>query len=355
MEKLFNNTFKDKAVLVTGHTGFKGSWLSIWLNELGANVIGYALDPISDDCNFVVSGIKDKIRDIRGDIRDFDKLVSIFKKYKPEIIFHLAAQPLVQFSYKEPKLTYDTNIGGTVNLLECTRLCDSVKTIINVTSDKCYKNHEWIWGYRENDRIGGSDPYSSSKACSELITAAYQKSFFKPGSSKYLASVIAGNVIGGGDWAEHRIIPDCIKSLKNDQEIKIRNPHSIRPWQYVLEPLIGYLILAAKLVNLKEDYVGGWNFGPDYSSCLNVKQLVEKVIKIWGYGRYKITSKDKNKNTESNLLMLDTSKSRFYLNWKPALTLDQCLGFTIKYYKNDSVDYSFCVSQIKQFLDLFIK
>jgi len=353
LKNIFGNTFKDKTILVTGHTGFKGSWLSIWLDLLGANVIGYALDPISERTNYNLSGIKNRITDIRSDIRDYDNLLSVFKKYNPEIVFHLAAQPLIQLSYDDPKLTYDTNVGGTVNLFEACRLTNSVKVIINITSDKCYENNEWIWGYRENDEMGGSDPYSSSKGCSELVTATYRRSFFKGGSNKFLASARAGNVIGGGDWSQLRIIPDCIKALERNQEIEIRNPYAVRPWQYVLEPLAGYILLAKKILKFKYKFTGAWNFGPNLASCVTVKFLVEKVIKLWGYGKYRILNNQSNKKHEAKLLMLDTSKAFFTLGWQPVLDINECLNFTLQYYKT-KVDYNYCINLIEKFSELYI-
>jgi CDP-glucose 4,6-dehydratase len=248
---MFENTFKNKKVLVTGHTGFKGSWLCIWLRELGAEVVGFALEPYTKEDNFVVSRLQDLISHNIGDIRDFNTLKKVFASHRPEFVFHLAAQALVRTSYENPKETYDVNVGGTVNVLECCRVTDSVRVVINVTSDKCYENREWVWGYRENDPMGGHDPYSSSKACSELITHAYRKSFLNPNNfethGKSLSSARAGNVIGGGDWQRDRIVPDCIRALRNGNTIEVRNPAAIRPWQHILEPVYAYLLLAARI------------------------------------------------------------------------------------------------------------
>jgi CDP-glucose 4,6-dehydratase len=353
----FNGIFNGKTVLITGHTGFKGSWLSIWLKELGANVIGYALDPYTNDDNFVVTHLSEKMEDIRGDIRDYDKLKSVFDKYKPEIVFHLAAQPLVRYSYEDPRLTYETNIMGTVNVLESARLSPSVKVIINITSDKCYENKEWIWGYRENDSMGGYDPYSSSKGCSELITSAYRNSFFNPDEfskhRKSLASVRAGNVIGGGDWQVDRIIPDCIKSLQAKEVIEIRNANSIRPWQYVLEPLSGYLLLASKMYNYPEKYAGAWNFGPDYDASITVKELVDKLTELWGNGKWIDISKGE-KVHEAKLLRLDISKAVYELNWNPKLSVYEALKYTVEWYKsyrsNENM-YDLIVKQISDFIN----
>jgi len=352
MKKLFNDVFAGKTVLVTGHTGFKGSWLSIWLRELGANVIGYALAPYTVNDIFVVAGVDKKIASNIGDIRDFDKLNGVLNKYRPEIVFHMAAQPLVRLSYKQPKLTYDTNIGGTVNLLECCRACDSVKVIINVTSDKCYDNREHMWGYRENDPLGGYDPYSSSKACSEIITAAYHNSFFHT-NDKCLSSVRAGNVIGGGDWREDRLVPDCIRALKNDEIIGIRSPCSVRPWQHVLEPLSGYLLLASKMYVDVAKYSGAWNFGPYHRSIITVEEFVKILLGCWGSGQYEDLSKQSsNEPHEAGLLMLDISKAIHQLNWAPVLDVSEAIKYSVDWYKASHVDYLFCVNQINDYITL---
>jgi CDP-glucose 4,6-dehydratase len=360
MKGLFNNTFKGKTVLVTGHTGFKGSWLCIWLRELGAEVVGYALEPYTPQDNFVVTGMKSKIRSNTGDIRDYAKLKTVFNECRPEIIFHMAAQPLVRLSYQQPKLTYDTNIGGTVNLLECCRVCDSAKVIINVTSDKCYENKEWMWGYRENDPLGGQDPYSSSKACCEIITAAYRNSFFNTpeGRSpvKHIASVRAGNVIGGGDWREDRLVPDCIRALKNNEPIGIRSPRSVRPWQHVLEPLRGYLMLASKMYEDGEKYSGAWNFGPEPGSIVTVEDLVKSLVRNWGQGQYKDLSEGLScEPYEAKSLMLDISKATNLLNWRPALNVEETIEYTVNWYKAADVDYDFCVRQINEYVDKSLK
>lgn len=357
----FNGVFKGKTILVTGHTGFKGSWLSLWLQNLGANVIGYALDPYTKEDNFIVTGLSNKIEDIRGDIRDYQKLTMVFEKYNPEFVFHLAAQPLVRLSYEQPRETYEINIMGTVNILEAARKSHSVKVLINVTSDKCYENKEWIWGYRENDPMGGYDPYSSSKGCAELVISAYTRSFF---NSKTIsknriaaASVRAGNVIGGGDWSKDRIIPDSIRSLRNNQAIQIRNPNAVRPWQHVLEPLTGYLLLASKLYQHSDKYVGAWNFGPEYSSVLTVKQIVEKLISKWGSGSWHDLS-NLNALHEANLLSLDISKARNLLKWQPVLNIDTALDYVVEWYKalirNDDM-YNVAVKQIKNYMKKRVK
>lgn len=334
--KILYETYKGKRVLVTGHTGFKGSWLSIWLTELGAEVIGYALDPYTERDNFELSKISSKIIDIRADIRDFDKLEETFQKYRPEFVFHLAAQSLVRMGYTSPKETYDTNVGGTVNVLENCRKSKYAKIIINVTSDKCYENKEWVWGYRENDSLGGYDPYSSSKGCVELITAAYRNSFFNPKDykvhSKALSSVRAGNIIGGGDWAKDRIIPDCIRALEKKEPIKIRNPKSIRPWQYVLEPIGGYLLLGARMFKDPAKYCGAWNFGPEGSSIISVQELVELVLKYWERGNWEKNKKNKEPH-EAKLLILDISKAKYELGWKPSMDVKEAVKHTVDWYK----------------------
>lgn len=350
MEQLFDGIYKDKNVLVTGHTGFKGSWLSIWLNEMGANVIGYALDPYTEQDNFVVTNLNDRMTDIRGEIRDYDKLLKTFKEEKPEIVFHLAAQPLVRLSYKEPRETYEVNVMGTVNVLEAVLQSESVKTVIIITSDKCYENNEWIWGYRENDPMGGYDPYSSSKGCVELVTSAYTKSFFSNEDSDVaVASVRAGNVIGGGDWAEDRLITDCISYLKKDKAIEIRSPEAIRPWQHVLEPLRGYLLLASKLYQKPDKYTGAWNFGPDEASIVTVGELVNKLVNRWGSGEW-IDTSNNNEPHEAKILKLDISKARHHLNWEPKLKFDQTIDLVVDWYQNENVNYDFDVEQIKQYM-----
>ena len=353
MKELFNNVFKGKTVLVTGHTGFKGSWLSIWLRELGADVIGYALEPYTENDNFVVAKIGSKIRNNIGDITDYSKLKRVFAEYKPEVVFHMAAQSLVRLSYKQPKLTYDTNIMGTINLLECCRLTNSVRVIINVTSDKCYENKEWPWGYRESDPIGGYDPYSSSKGCSEIVTSAYRNSFFNRSEHNIsISSVRAGNVIGGGDWREDRLVPDCIRALRNNEPIGVRSPKSIRPWQHVLEPLSGYLLLASKMYEDGEKYSGAWNFGPDHNSIVTAEELVKSLIKHWGHGRYKDLSKGSSGEPhEAQSLMLDISKAINLLNWSPTLSVNEAIEYTVNWYKASHVDYDFCVSQIGNYVN----
>jgi CDP-glucose 4,6-dehydratase len=349
--------WNGKKVLVTGHTGFKGSWLSIWLKELGAEVIGYSLDPYSQLDNFVLTNLKNEMIDIRGDIRDYKKLLDVFSNYQPEIIFHLAAQPLVRLSYELPKETYDINVGGTVNVLEAIRNTDSAKAAVLITTDKCYENKEWVWGYRENDPMGGYDPYSSSKGAAELVIAGYRNSFFNPEKfnqhGKAIASARAGNVIGGGDWAKDRIVPDCIRALKSNQSIAIRNPWATRPWQHVLEPLNGYLLLANRLIENGKKYAGAWNFGPDDSSVIPVNEVVNKIIEYWGGGEWMDLS-NPNDLHEANLLSLDCIKAKTFLKWQPALSIDEAIRLTVEWYKNyeNNDVYEICRNQINVFQDM---
>jgi CDP-glucose 4,6-dehydratase len=354
-EKL--DIYKGKRILVTGHTGFKGSWLSIWLNELGAQVIGYALNPYTEKDNFVVSNLSDKIIDIRGDVRDYNKLKEVFGKHKPEVVFHLAAQSLVIEGYDNPKETFDVNIGGTVNVLENCRLSKSVEIIINITSDKCYENKEWVWGYRETDALGGYDPYSSSKACAEMVTRAYRNSFFNvddfKSHGKALSTVRAGNVIGGGDWREDRIIPDCIRSLEKSEPIYIRNPFFTRPWQFMLEPLGGYLLLGGKMFEDFEKYCGAWNFGPASSSIITVKELVTLLLKKYGKGSWE-HHPYRNKIRETTHLSLDVSKAKHRLGWNPCLSIEEAVGKTVDWYKSYrdiSNMYDFCKQQIFEYME----
>ena len=354
---MLNKEFwSGRNVLVTGHTGFKGSWLSLWLNMLGAEVTGYALAPLTTRDNFVLSGIGDHMRHETGDVRDFDRLKLLFESSKPEIVFHLAAQPLVRESYNSPKETYDVNVGGTVNLLECCRLSDSVRTIVNVTTDKCYENREWVWGYRENDRLGGYDPYSSSKACSELVTEAWRNSFFNPieydRHGKGVASARAGNVFGGGDWQVDRIFPDCIRHLEGGEPIVIRNPHAIRPWQHVLEPLSGYLLLAEKLHHSPDAYAGGWNFGPEDSSFLTVGSLVDAIVHAWGSGSWEDRSTPGAVH-EAHLLKLDIAKAKSILGWRPVWKIDQAVAETVEWYRNYQHNnvHQLCLRQIADYMN----
>lgn len=353
MKKLFNGIFNKKKVLITGDTGFKGSWLAIWLHELGAEVFGYALPPKTNNDNFVVTELNEKIKHIDGDIRDLESLTKFFNSVNPDFAFHLAAQPLVLESYSNPHYTFETNLIGTVNFFEAVRSCKSVKAALNITSDKCYKNNDWVWGYRENDPMGGKDPYSASKGCSELITDSYINSFFHS-SECNVASVRAGNVIGAGDWAEYRIVPDYFRALKTNKKLEVRNPNATRPWQHVLEPLSGYLLLASKLFEDKK-YSGGWNFGPKDEMNFSVQALLNEISK-----KHKsvniVLNNDKNKPYEAHILKLDISKAVFELGWKPVLSFSETIRLTVEGYLND-IDkkvnpYKNRVNTINEFLKI---
>lgn len=352
---IFDNFYRGKRVLVTGHTGFKGSWLSVWLHELGAEVVGVGLDPATDRDNFVLTGIGEKIKaDIRADIRDGERMKEIFAEYKPEIVFHLAAQPLVRLSYDIPVETYQTNVMGTINVMEAIRATDSVKVGVMITTDKCYENKEQIWGYRENEPMGGYDPYSSSKGAAEIAITSWRRSFFNPNDyqrhGKSIASVRAGNVIGGGDWALDRIIPDCIRALEAGKPIDIRSPKAIRPWQHVLEPLSGYMLLAKKMWESPTEYCEGWNFGPRAESISTVWEVASKVVRHYGTGTLRDLS-DPNALYEAKLLMLDISKAKFRLGWEPRMDIDQTVALTVDWYSRYRTEdgYALCVRQIQEY------
>lgn len=346
MERL--NFWKGKKVLITGHTGFKGTWLTIWLRKLGARVIGFSLEEYPNDEFYNSTGMSSKIIDVRGNIEDYALLKSVFEKHKPQIVFHLAAQSLVRKSYDEPLHTIATNVLGTANVLECIRNSPSVKTAVIITSDKCYKNKEWIWGYREEDEMGGHDPYSCSKGCAELLIESYRNCFFRK-QSKLIASARAGNVIGGGDWAEDRLIPDCIRALEKKEVIKIRNPDSTRPWQHVLEPLNGYLLLAEKLWT-ERMYDEAWNFGPTIESIKPVREVVSLLLEKWDKGEWIDISKEHKKH-EAKSLSLDTSKAYITLKWRPKLNLDEALDLTVEWYRNhkNTDVHKLCVKQINEY------
>ena len=328
--------WKDKKVLITGHTGFKGSWLSLWLQNMNADVIGVSLDPPTVPSIFKQARISEGIVSLREDIRNLGKMNEIFQKYQPEIVFHLAAQPLVRYSYREPVETYQTNVMGTLNILEGIRGVDSVRSAVMITTDKCYENHEWEWGYREIDPLGGHDPYSSSKGCAELLIASYRNSYFNPDSINQhgtaIASARAGNVIGGGDWAEDRLIPDIIRALQQGKKVKIRNPDAIRPWQHVLEPLYGYLVLAEKLHGSDPQYTGAWNFGPYENDVGTVKTIVKNITSQWSEESTWSIDNDKHPH-EANYLKLDCSKAHSRLKWKPKWNLTFALKKIVEWYK----------------------
>lgn len=324
--------WQGKRILVTGHTGFKGSWLCLWLESLGAHVVGYALLAPSNPNLFQVARVAEGITSIQGDILDLPKLQSVMAEHQPEIVFHLAAQALVRRSYAEPVQTYATNIMGTVNVLEAIRKSAGVRVVVNVTSDKCYENTERAQGYQENDSMGGYDPYSSSKGCAELVTAAYRNSFLAA-QGVAVASARAGNVIGGGDWAEDRLIPDMIRAIERCQAVEIRNPHAIRPWQHVLEPLSGYLLLAQALWEKKQDFASAWNFGPADEDAHSVEWVAENLIKAWGAGA-SWTLAVGDQAYEAAYLKLDSSKARNKLSWQARWSLLTALQQVATWYKS---------------------
>lgn len=334
MIDLFEGVYKGKKIIVTGDTGFKGSWMSIWLKELGAEVYGYALPPLTEKDNYVRCNLAKQIKHEDGDIRDLAHLKNYFNSVKPDIAFHLAAQPLVIESYNNPHYNFETNLMGTVNFFEAIRQCPSVKVAINVTTDKCYHNNEWIWGYRENDAMGGEDPYSASKGCSELITNSYIKSFFSKENTAHVASGRAGNVIGGGDWAENRIIPDMMRAYETKQKVTVRNPASVRPWQFVLEPVFGYMKLAEKLFREGKQFAGGWNFGPSAFESYSVGDVVNEVKKILPSINMESPTSHEKKH-EAGLLKLDVTKAVNFLNWKPKLNFEQTIQFTVSGYMDE--------------------
>jgi len=334
----FAGIYSGKTVLVTGHTGFKGAWLSLWLKLLGARVIGYSLQPPTQPALFEELRLSNELKHVFGDIRDLNGLKDVLASSQPEIVFHLAAQPLVRLSYEQPVDTFSTNIMGTVNLLEAVRSVSSVRACVLVTSDKCYENKEWPYAYRENDSMGGYDPYSASKGCSELVAASMRSSYFPPSSyDKHrvaIATARAGNVIGGGDWALDRIFPDAIRALSQKIAVPVRNPFSIRPWQHVLEPLSGYLWLAARMFESGSDFAEAWNFGPLTSSAVNVKSIVEKIISVWGGGDINdLSSGQTSAPHEANFLRLDCSKATGKLGWQPVFSVDEAIEYAAKWYR----------------------
>jgi CDP-glucose 4,6-dehydratase len=357
VNKKMIDSYQGKIVLITGHTGFKGCWLALWLESLGANVIGYSLDPPTDPSVYQATKLSDRIIDIRGDILDFNNVFETIKKYRPEFIFHLAAQPLVRHSYINPLETFNVNVMGTVNILESIRLSQDPTTCVCITSDKCYENREWDYAYRENDPLGGHDPYSASKGAAEIVIASYRNSFFNPGKENPLVSLSsarAGNIIGGGDWAEDRIVPDCIRTLVKKKPIEIRNPHAIRPWQFVLDPLFGYLWLALKMKEDPEVYAEAWNFGPYHSNAVDVQTLTEKVLEEWGSGTWKGVLHDENAPHEARYLKLDIAKSMTRLGWKPVYDIDKVIQKTIewymKYYTGKTDMYDFSLKQVETYM-----
>ena len=347
------NFWNGKRVLVTGHTGFKGSWLSLWLQSAGADLCGLALAPATEPDLFTLARVGDGMRSIQGDIRDYETVAAVFRQFKPEIVLHLAAQPLVRLSYSEPVMTYATNVMGTVHVLEAARHCDATRAVVNVTTDKCYENKEWLWGYRENEPMGGYDPYSSSKGASELVTNAYRQSYFGTGDIA-LASARAGNVIGGGDWAQDRLVPDILRAFERKEPVIIRNPHATRPWQHVLEPLSGYLTLAERLYTDGQAFAEGWNFGPGEDDARPVQWIVERMVDKWGdNASWRL---DTNTNPhEANFLRLDVSKAKSRLKWKPRWDLGEALNNIVEWhraYVSKSDMQAVCLNQIKNYEEL---
>jgi CDP-glucose 4,6-dehydratase len=324
--------FKGRRVFLTGHTGFKGSWLAFLLNEVGAEVLGYALPPVGKKNHFELLGLAQMVGHVEADIRDEEKLTAAMIGFKPEFVFHLAAQALVRPSYSDPKKTFETNVIGSVNLLEAVRKCESVRSLVYVTSDKCYENLEWVWGYRENDRLGGHDPYSASKASAEIVFSAYARSFFFDRSDLGAASARAGNVIGGGDWAADRIIPDCVRAIESDKPIYLRNPSAIRPWQHVLESLSGYLLLAASLREDPLAYSGSWNFGPQSKAVRTVLEVAEHLVSRFGKGSIS-SDVSEEKHHEAQLLQLNCERAHQLLGWYPRWDFERTLDMTSGWYE----------------------
>ena len=328
--------WQRKRVLLTGHTGFKGSWLSLWLQSMGAQVTGYALAPPTNPSLFEIAEVGQGMTSVIGDIRDLPKLQSVFAEHQPEIVIHMAAQPLVRYSYQNPVETYFTNVMGTVHLLEAVRNTSGIKAVVNITTDKCYENREWVWGYRENEPMGGFDPYSSSKGCAELVSSAYRSSFFNANNYAQhgvaIATVRSGNVIGGGDWAQDRLIPDILAAFEQGRRVDIRNPHAIRPWQHVMEPLRGYLTLAEQLFEQGPSFGESWNFGPNDEDAKPVGWIVEQIAALWGTDAQWLIDNREHPH-EAHFLKLDISKARSRLDWHPALRLKEALALIVDWSK----------------------
>ena len=345
--------WQGKRVLLTGHTGFKGSWLALWLQSMGTQVTGYALAPPTNPSLFEIAEVAQGMTSVIGDIRDLAKLQAVFSEHRPEIVIHMAAQPLVRYSYQNPVETYSTNVMGTVHLLEAVRNTAGVKAVVNITTDKCYENREWVWGYRENEPMGGFDPYSNSKGCAELVTSAYRQSFFRD-SGTALASARAGNVIGGGDWAEDRLVPDVLHAFERNRPVVIRNPNSTRPWQHVLEPLSGYLLLAEKLYSEGQAWAEPWNFGPVSHDARPVQWIVEHMANAWGNGATWQLD-DRSRPHEANHLKLDISKAESRLRWTPRWDLEEALDRILIWHKTYLADgqsaRDISLAQIRSYAD----
>jgi CDP-glucose 4,6-dehydratase len=344
--------WRGRRVFLTGHTGFKGSWLSLWLQGLGAELQGYALAPPTTPDLFTEARVGDGMASTIADIRDLASLQSALQAFQPEVVIHMAAQPLVRLSYADPVGTYATNVMGTVHLLEAVRQTASVRAVVNVTTDKCYENREWVWGYREDEPMGGHDPYSNSKGCSELVSSAYRRSFFQQGGAA-VATARAGNVIGGGDWAADRLVPDILRSFERGAPVVIRNPHATRPWQHVLEPLSGYLLLAQRLCEAGPAFAEGWNFGPREEDARPVQWIVERLVEGWGRGASWQRDGADNPH-EANHLKLDISKARARLGWQPQWTLDHALHSIVHWHRSWREHHdmrALCQQQIAQYTE----
>jgi len=349
--------WRNRCVLITGHTGFKGSWLSLWLQQLGADVVGISLDPPTDPGLYQRAAVAEEMDSLRVDIRDGEAVKSVFQQYRPEVVLHLAAQPLVRYSYHHPVETYETNVMGTLHVLEGIRSADSVSAAVMITTDKCYENREWVWGYRENDPMGGHDPYSSSKGAAELLIASYRDSYFS--ADRYdehqiaIASVRAGNVIGGGDWAEDRLIPDLIRAFQQREEVLIRSPKATRPWQHVLEPLSGYLMLAEKLSLQGTAWNGGWNFGPQDQDVQPVDWICDRMVALWGDGSSWQLDQEVHPH-EAGYLKLDCSKANQILKWLPQWNLEQALRSIVEWHQlegNGESAKQLCLQQIERYME----
>ncbi len=348
-----SNFWNNKTVLVTGHTGFKGSWLCLWLQQLGSTVVGLSLEPTTQPNLYDVAHVGDNMTSVIGDIRDLTVVHQVFQQYQPEIVIHMAAQALVRCSYLDPVETYQTNVMGTMNILEGIRSCNTVKAAVMVTTDKCYDNKEWSWPYREHDRLGGHDPYSSSKACCELLIDSYRKSFFDD-QSVAIASARAGNVIGGGDWSTDRLIPDIVRAKTARTPLKIRSPEAIRPWQHVLDPLRGYLVLAEKLVKHGSNYAAAWNFGPTNDGVKTVKWIADYIADKWPDFNWEI--EQTSQLHEANILKLDCTKAYDELGWRPNLTFENALELSIDWYEQFAAGSDMagiCEQQLKQFISQY--
>lgn len=343
--------WQGKKVFVTGHTGFKGSWLSLWLQSMGARIKGFSLPPPTEPSLFEQARVAEGMESDIGDIRDLAAITASMTEFNPDILIHMAAQPLVRLSYREPVETYATNVMGTVHVLEAARQCSHLKAIVNVTTDKCYENREWVWGYRENEPMGGHDPYSNSKGCSELVTAAYRNSFFNQADTAALASARAGNVIGGGDWAEDRLIPDILRAFEQQQPVIVRNPLATRPWQHVLEPLSGYLILAEQLYIQGKGCAEGWNFGPRDEDVQTVEWILNRMVQQWGKGASWQLDSDPQPH-EAQLLKLDISKAKAKLKWQPRWSLEHTLDTIVDWHqgwlRGDNIQ-EITLAQIQQY------